>query len=150
MPDAVALEPTGGGWLPAAGVAAWAGVGALTAWVAEVVAPAVGEADTWVKVVGAFVLGGGLYKLAEMVISRYGERKSQNVKDARQQRKDAIDEYRRVIEALHLDRESDRKLIHDLRGDLQAEKTLRAVAEAKLEQAERERDEARRQVEGGR
>jgi hypothetical protein len=86
---------------------------------------------------GAAVLFGGQY--VKLLIARGKEgredkkadldvRKHQSAED-RKDRKDALDQMKEVVQMYKLDKESDRKLVHELRGELQASSNERAICE---------------------
>ena len=66
----------------------------------------------------------------------------------RKQRKDALDEWRQTVLDLRADREADRKLIHDLRDEFNAEKLKHVVTQSRLDACEADRQEMRERIEG--
>lgn len=92
MRDSVALEPaTGGGWLAAAGVAIWAGVCAVFAWVASLFADT--PQDLWGTVAALLVAalgGGGLLKLLDWWRQSRKEKRTDEEKAADKRRKDRL------------------------------------------------------------
>lgn len=89
-----------------------------------------GQPDTWIAIIGAlvvFLTGGGLFKLLDWW---WGKRK--------ESRKDAIAEWEAIVTGLKADRDSDRKLIHELRNDQQTLKNRLAVCEWDRDQIHQE------------
>jgi hypothetical protein len=79
-------------------------------------------------------------KLRQDAGQRINEVEKRAQESQRKERRDAIAEWQQVVEDLRQDRESDRKLVHDLRGDLQLKDNQLAICNAQRQQAERERD----------
>jgi glycine/D-amino acid oxidase-like deaminating enzyme len=65
----------------------------------------------------------------------------------RKVRRDALDEWQQTVRDLRTDRELDRKEMHALRDAIHTEKAARMVADARLDECERDRAELRQRVE---
>lgn len=89
-----------------------------------------------VLVVGA--LGREWYKVAVARWAAEDKAKRDTKNDQRKDRKEAIDEYREVVEIMRKDRESDRELIHDMRTEMGRLKNRLSICEWDREQLHEE------------